>query len=652
LTRYVFDIETDGLLHELTGIHCLVLQNIDTGELISCTDRAPGYTSISRGLELLAEADLIVGHNVITFDIPAIKKIHPGWKPRGRVLDTLVMTRLMWPREVLRETDFKLQKSGKLPGQLIGSFKLEAWGYRLGNYKGDYPGPWDKWSVQMQEYCDQDVRVTLDLLKRCEARQWAPESIELEHEVQWVVARQERHGFAFDQEVAGRLFAILTQRKTELEQALQDAFPPWVVETPFIPKVNNKKIGYVKGEVFIKRKIVHFNPASRDHIAHILKDKYNWEPQEFTKDGKPKLDDEVMSSLPYAEAKILAEYLMVEKRLGQIATGKEAWLNHVAWDGRIHGGVITNGAVTGRMTHSKPNIAQVPGLVDKKTGQPMPYGKECRDCFIAGPGKILVGCDADALELRCLAGYMAKHDGGSYIKTVLEGKKELGTDMHTVNAKALGCSRDQAKVWFYAFIYGAGDFKLGTILNAPEGEEREWGSRSRARFLKNLPALGKITKQVKNRVEGVIIDPQTKRRLQPVEAKLKGVPIPPTWLKGLDGRQLRCRSSHSSFNTLLQSAGAILMKKALVILDTQLSGVLPSVIGTRGPEAATRFTPGRDYEYIANVHDEWQIEVEKEIADDVGREAADAIKAAGVAYKFPCPLAGNYAKGRSWADTH
>jgi len=326
------------------------------------------------------------------------------------------------------------------------------------------------------------------------------------------------------------------------------------------------------------------------------------------------VDEEVLKQLPYPEAQVLSEYLMVEKRLGQLATGKEAWLKHVRPDGRIHGEVTTNGAVTGRMTHSKPNIAQVPGLTDKKTGKPMPYGKECRSLFIVPVGKKLVGCDADALELRCLAGYMARYDGGAYIKTVLEGKKELGTDMHTVNAKALGTTRDIAKVWFYAFIYGAGDFKLGTILNAPRGKEMEWGRRSRARFLKNLPALKTIIEKVQKAV-----------------AK-KG------FLKGLDGRQLRVRSSHSAFNTLLQSAGAILMKAALVLLDEDLQ--------------RAGYVPGRHYEFVANVHDEFQIEADEEIADDVGKRAVTAIIKAGEFFGFGCPLNGNAECGSSWATTH
>ena len=620
--RLIFDIETDGLLDETTLVHSLCIKDADTGFRWSCTDHpyqspngADTSLTVKQGVELLMEADLIIGHNIIKFDLPALKKVFPWFDiDHDKVFDTVTISRLIWPKDDLRERDFRLWNKGKLPGNLIGRYSLEAWGYRLAEYKGDYKGPWDRWSPEMQEYCEQDVEVTHELFKRIEAKEWDPRSIRLEHQVQFIIARQERYGFLFDQKGAAALYATLVQRKTELEAELQEAFPPWEVETVFIPKVNNRKMGYVKGVPFIKRKTVHFKPSSRKHIADRLKVKYGWEPQEFTEKGEPKVDEDVLKHLPYPEAKVLSEYLVVEKRLGQLATGKEAWLKHVQADGRIHGEVTTNGAVTGRMTHAKPNIAQVPGLTDKKTGEPMPYGKECRSLFIVPKGKKLVGCDADALELRCLAGYMAKYDGGAYIKTVLEGKKELGTDMHTVNAKALGTTRDIAKVWFYAFIYGAGDFKLGTILGAPKGKEVEWGKRSRARFLKNLPALGTITEKVKKAVQK------------------KG------WLKGLDGRQLRVRSSHSAFNTLLQSAGAILMKQALVILDRDLqdAGLIPGV----------------HYEFTANVHDEWQLEVDEEHAEFVGQTAKAAIKKAGEEFNFGCPLDGAYEIGSSWAETH
>jgi DNA polymerase I-like protein with 3'-5' exonuclease and polymerase domains len=289
---------------------------------------------------------------------------------------------------------------------------------------------------------------------------------------------------------------------------------------------------------------------------------------------------------------------MLTKRIGQVGEGRHSWLASER-EGKIHGSVNTNGAVTGRMTHASPNIAQVPSVR-------APYGKECRSLFKAETGRRLVGCDADALELRCLAGYMALYDGGKYVKTVLGGRKEDGTDMHSINSRTLGCDRDTAKTWFYAFIYGAGDRKLGSIL----GKGPRAGTQSRTAFLRSLPALDKLVKRVQDR------------------AASRG------HLLGLDGRHLRVRSEHAALNTLLQSAGAIFMKQALVLLDETLKA------------------HGLDYEFVANVHDEWQIEAREDHAEEVGRLAVSAIQRAGEWFEFGCPLTGNFVIGQTWADTH
>ena len=628
MSRLIFDIETNGLLDALTKVHCIVLKDADTGEAVGYADQ-PGHRPLSEALARMETADMLIGHNVIGFDLPALNKVYPDWSPRGVIRDTMIYARLVWPSDVIKERDFKRHKDGKLPGNLIGSFSLQAFGYRMGNYKGDYDGGWETWNKDMQSYMMQDGEVTYDLWRKLEAAEWPEQSVELEHRVATIVSRQERHGFLFDQEKAGKLYADMTAIKLDLEAKLQQAFPPWTIESVFVPKANNSKMGYRKGEPFIKRKIVEFNPASRDHIASRLKAQRGWHPTEFTPDGRPKVDDAVLEGLEWPEAKLLLTYLTIEKRIGQLATGKEAWLKRVGKDGRLHGRVITNGANTGRMTHSGPNMSQVPGVRKGKDDEVLWgldgfFGAECRDLFTVPKGKRLVGADAAALELRCLAGYMAVYDGGDYIKTVLEGRKEDGTEIHSVNAKALGCSRSDAKVWFYAFIYGAGDMKLGSILGAPPGKEISFGRRSRARFLKALPALGKIIEKVKDRAEGKAKD-------------ANGKPLP-THLTGLDGRRLRCRSSHSAFNTLLQSAGAVIMKVALVTLDDALQ--------------ASGMIPGKHYEFVANVHDEWQIEVDEDKAEYVATEAVEAIRRAGSILRFRCPIDGEAKVGGSWFSTH
>lgn len=567
---------------------------------------------------MLMEADLVIGHNIIDFDLLALALVYPWFKLKKScvIRDTLVLTRLMWPH--IKDRDFELAKKGRLPKKLIGSHSLEAWGYRLGKYKGDYKGPWDKWSQEMQEYMDQDVRVTTTLWERCcrEAEIWGvpiddpcppprKDCVELEHRVAIIVQKVQAHGFAFNEAKAIKLVAKLTARKLDIEDELQRAFPPKTVETVFIPKANNKSRGYVKGVPFTKRKVVPFAPSSRKQVAERLQE-LGWKPKEFGKDGTPKVDDEVLSALKYPEAKLLAEYFMLEKRLGQIANGNKAWLR-VVKAGRIFGRIQSGGAHTGRMTHSDPNLAQVPGNA-------APYGEDCRSCFEADSGFVLVGADASGLELRDLAGYMAAYDGGEYINVVLrsdlEEEKAAGRDMHSMNAVIIGCSRKVAKVFFYAMIYGSGDANLGVVL----GKSTAAGRAARERLMKGVPALGKLVEAIYKRVE--------KRG----------------YLVGLDGRRLVARAKNAATNTLLQSAGAVQMKRALVILYDRLL--------EKGWEWGVHFV------IVGLIHDEWQTNVLAELADEYGQTAVQAIRDAGLYYSFACPLDGAYKKGASWAETH
>ena len=353
-----------------------------------------------------------------------------------------------------------------------------------------------------------------------------------------------------------------------------------------------------KGEPLKKR--IPFNPGSRDQIAKRFMQR-GWKPADFTPDGRARVDEPILKELAkdgYEEAGPLLEYLMIQKRLGQLAEGNEAWLKLVKADGRLHGRVTTNGAVTGRCTHSKPNLAQVPNAGS-------PYGKECRELFTVGEGKKLVGCDASGLELRCLAHYMARYDGGAYAKILLE------EDIHTANQKAAGLpTRDNAKTFIYAFLYGAGDEKIGKIIGKGQAE----GKSIKKEFLDKTPALKKLREAVE----------------QAVEAR--------GYLVGLDGRQLPIRSPHAALNTLLQSAGALIMKQATVLLNRYLE--------VKGWSFA------RDYALVGHIHDEVQLEVDEDKADTVGQLAVKAIQDAGRSFNFRCRLDGEYKVGQNWAETH
>ena len=313
----------------------------------------------------------------------------------------------------------------------------------------------------------------------------------------------------------------------------------------------------------------------------------------MTPNGKPRIDEAVLNKLDYPEAKIFGEYLMLGKRLGQLSDGSEAWLK-VEKSGRIHGSVTTNGAVTGRCTHRKPNLAQV-------TSSNSPYGKECRSLFVPSEGWKLVGVDASGLELRCLAHYMGKFDNGEYANVILEG------DIHTKNQEAAGLdTRNQAKTFIYAFLYGAGDGKIGSVV----GGNAAIGRSLKARFLSQTPALARL----KGEIDRVLDVKDT--------------------LVGVDGRPLYIRSAHAALNTLLQSAGAVVMKRATVVAYRMLRAAsIP-------------------FKQVAHVHDEIQYECPPENAEELGRIVCKAITQAGEFFDFRCPLAGEYNVGDNWADTH
>jgi hypothetical protein len=677
--RLAYDIETDGLFDAMTHIKCLNVIEIDTeveyrftdwthyecamtGERTEVPTERTG--TLAEGLAMLAEADEIVAHNGAGFDDPAICMLFPDWEPTSYRRDSKLEAQIVWSD--LKVRDSINAKRGKLPAEFkakrfIGSHKLEAWGYRLGAPKGDFVPtkmvrwidgmPCGKWSweeypfsKECDDYCMQDVRTLVQLVKRIEAHTVPVEAARMEYLVRQVVDRQENTGFVFNENSAMALVAKLQARSAELTDELQEMVPPWLApkgrpkrtkrdRRQFVQSELGGTTRKVKGETqrgywsywtggekyqSIEPKV--FNPGSRDQIANRLIKLEGWVPTDFTSDGKASVSEDILDTLEYPIARKLSEYLMVAKRLGQLADGKQGWLKHVKRDGRIHGRVDTLGCITSRMSHSYPNIGQVPTTHK-------PYGKECRELFTVPQGKVLVGCDAEGIELRLLAHYMARYDGGRYARTVVEGRKEDGTDAHTVNQSALQLRlRDSAKTWFYAFIYGAGAYKLGTIVLAdfteekrakfyskfPVGNKRNralvrLGVRSKERLAKNLPALSDLTDDVK-------------------KAAKRG------WLKALDGRLLRVRSEHAALNTLLQGGGAIIMKRALVIMTAAVYGL--------------------DGEFVANVHDEVQIESLPENADEIGRLAADAIRKAGEFYELRCPLAGDYAVGGTWAETH
>ena len=590
--RLVFDIETNGLLEDLTKIHIITAMDTDTGEQF---DYRPH--EIEEGLKLLSSADVLIGHNIIKFDIPALQKVYPQWTYKAQVQDTLVISRLIWS-DLSDRDHANIAKGKPITGKYVGSHALAAWGMRLGTYKGDYDGGWEEWNEEMHSYAIQDTVVTDSLWKLIEKKAYSPQAIALEHKVAEIMGRCERQGFGFDVKAAEALTAQLLSIRSSLEAELQDVFLPWYspVETVTPKRTINYKSrpGVVEGASYTKVKLNVFNAGSRQHIANRLQSMFGWKPKQWNANGTPKVDETTLTDLDYPQAKILVKFLTVQKRLGQLAEGKQSWLN-AQKNGKIHAQYITNGAVTGRAIHRFPNIAQVPATRAL-------WGEDCRSLFVPTQGRKLVGVDQSGVELRCLAHFMAKFDDGAFGREVLEG------DIHTVNQKAAGLdTRDQAKTFIYAFLYGAGAAKIGSIV----GKGAQHGQRLKDRFLSNLPALNSLIQAVQ-------------------KAANRG------HLKGLDGRLVKVRSSHAALNTLLQSAGALLAKQWLVEFDNLL----------------TEHDLHDKAALVAWVHDEIQIESEDAHAEKVKELAIQAATIAGERFDFRIIIEAEGSIGNNWADTH
>ena len=575
--QLVFDIETDDL--KATKIWCIVAQDVDTGQIYKYSPN-----NLDEGYKLLSNAETLIGHNIIGFDIPMVEKFGGVDLSHIPVIDTLVLSRLFNPT---RE----------------GGHSLETWGYKL-NYKKIEFNDYLNFSKEMLDYCVRDVQLNSVVLKKLreESKGFGKDSIALEQDVAKIIKQQETNGFKFDHINAELLLADLREKKQTIEDEVHNTFKPkWVDDkmvNPYIKKDGElSKRGLTDDEYqrcldtknfkpFMRQKLQEFNLGSRKQIGEYLID-FGWKPDRFTPTGQPIVDEKTLSQITHIhEAKLIADFLLLQKRIAQI----DSWIGAVQEDERVHGFVIPNGAITGRMTHRNPNMAQVPSVNN-------PYGKECRACWTVDEGNVLLGVDASGLELRMLAHYM---NDEVFTNEIING------DIHTANQKLARLeSRDKAKTFIYALMYGAGDEKLGKVVGGTTSD----GKRARQHFFDNKPSF----KSLRDRVQ---------------RASAKG------YLKGLDGRKLYVRNTHSSLNTLLQGAGAIVMKKALVLLDKTLQ--LNTV----------------DYKFVANIHDEWQIEVPKDKAEFIGKFAVDSIIKAGEHFNLRCPLDGEYKIGGNWSETH
>jgi DNA polymerase-1 len=538
------DIETT-LAHD--KIWCCVLKEGD--EFTVFTTR--------EGLQdRINQATQIAGHNIIGFDAPVLYDVWDIEIPHEKLVDTLILSRMALPER--------------------RSHSLASWGETLGYEKGDFTDYDAGFSQEMLEYCQRDVEVLEKLYERLQMHldKFPANCVAMEYKVASIIKKQEQAGFKLNERMANGLYHEFTNKMWAITEELQKIFPPIVTER-YSEKTGKR----------LKDHVEEFNVGSRQQIYKRLTEL----GAKFTKQtdkGNPIVDEAELKKIDLPEAKKILEYLLLQKRSAQV----KSWLEAVQDDGRVHGRVITCGAVTGRMAHISPNMAQVPSVKSE-------FGKECRECWTVEKGNVLVGADASGLELRMLAHYM---NDENYTKELLDG------DIHTANQKAAKLqTRDQAKTFIYAFLYGAGPAKIGQIV----GGDYRHGKKMIDEFLRNTPALAILRQKVA------------------AQAKCG-------YLRGLDGRRLLVRSEHSALNTLLQSAGAIAMKQALVELDRKLT------------EA------GIPCDFVANVHDEWQIEAPEFCANQLGELAVEAIREMSLYFNMNCPLDAEYKIGKTWAETH
>lgn len=600
MARLIFDIEANGLLDMVTKIHCVALIEEDGTDVQ--VFGGPTDEKIRNVLSHLEDAPCLIGHNILDYDLRALKKVYPSFKPKGQKIDTLICSQLIWTD--LRNQDFAFQrKNPDFPGKLIGRHSLKAWGYRIGEFKGELKDTedanwFDTWSQELEDYCAQDIRVTQKFWNLIKSKQFSEGAIELEMELKEWILLQEEAGAPFDAEAAKKLYAELAAERSTLEAQLQAHFPPVEHVTKFIPKKNNATKGYVAGVEFNKAKFVAFNPRSHKQVAERLISQRGWKPEDFTETGEPCTDSEVLESLAkeWPECGLLARHAEIQKIIGLVAEGKSAYLK-CEKGGRIHGRVKTCGTVTGRCAHSDPNLGNIPRKGD--------LGHKVRALFKAPAGYSLVGCDAKGLELRMLAHFIARYDGGKYVEVVTKG------DPHSYHQELAGLpTRDNAKTFIYGFIYGAGDSKIGQIV----GKGASVGKKLRLKFLKQFPALDEL----KNAVEAAV--------------RRQG------FLFGLDKRRLHVRSLHSALNTLLQSAGALVMKMAVILFNRECE--------------ARGWIKNGTVRQVLFVHDEIQSLVRIGMEEEVKRLAIESIQKAGEYFNLRCQTDGDSKSGPDWGCTH
>ena len=568
--KLVIDFEANSLMEltidakgnpvkEATVVHCVVTKDIDTGEVRVFTGK-----DLCEPLRThLCAAKWLIGHNLYGFDLECLMRLC-AVPLHQKIHDSLVVSKLMYPDRT---------------NHPLGGNSLKDWGKYLGKEKIDFVGPWDALTQEMIEYCIQDVHVAHEIyeyqLKWIDANDYH-KVVKLEHLASEIIMRQQSNGFTLNTYEALKLQRQLLETKTAIEDEMRTIFPD-KVHVRYSEKTGKR----------LKDKIEVFNPGSRQQIAERLFDKYGWIAP-LTDNGNPSVDADILGDLEFPEAKKLIEYFDIEKLMSQV----DDWITRANYsrDGKVHGFVNVQGAATGRCTHSQPNLAQVHS------------DHRARKLWVPNKNEVLLGSDLSGLELRMLAHYMHEYDGGAYADVILNG------DIHTHNQIKAGLpDRNTAKTFIYGFLYGAGDAKIGKIV---DGSSKQ-GAALKARFLKELPALAKV----KDWVEFCVFSENA--------------------ITLVDGRKVPIRSKHAALNTLLQGSGAVVSKYWMILANYRLR---------------KRF--GEQVQQLAYVHDELQFSCPARIADEAGKIITDAAIEAGNRLGIRMPINAEYKIGLNWSETH
>jgi DNA polymerase-1 len=621
-----FDTEANGFVREATRVHCGVVKILD-GPV-----RKFRPTEIYDLLRYLETFDVLIAHNGIGYDFPLLKKLF-NWTYKGKVVDTLIMSRLLNPKRLV---------PFNCANKKAGPHSLEAWGYRVGRGKPEH-NDWEVFSEEMLHRCTEDTEILelvyKALLEEAKGGKWRNAFL-MSFELFTRLQQQEEYGWLVDQDHMHKCVRQLTRWVELIDNVITPRLPQVLeveetkkageynyIRKPFLKSgaysqsvsdwgarcgidLGTKPVVGAFSRISFRVTDLNSNAETKDFLL-----KLGWEPLEWNTndDGErtsPKLSkDDPFEGIESKLGSLVARRVQCRQRRSVI----EGLFGLIREDGRISS-VVNTLAVTGRATHR--NIVNIPKASSF-------YGKQMRAIFTSKSGYVLVGTDSAGNQLRQLA---ARMGSDAYIYAMVSGNKEDGTDPHTLTKVAGDLeSRDIAKNVMYCLLFGGGDTKLAKTAKKPVGS----GADLRDRLYRGLDGLGDLMERLTKEWRS------TAR--QKYNAQFRRMEYYEGVITGLDGRPIKVPSEHQILVYLLQSDEAIHMAKAYCILCAELE---------------KKYVWGKDYGVVCWYHDEYTIECREEIAQDVKRISEDAIRLAGEYYKIKCPHAGEGAIGKNWYAIH